>query len=529
MTDEKGGADPTPVVPPPAPLLPTAAESNEQQNLKTEEKCGVMLAPAVEGKLPFPCLEIVEQPRQRGFRFRYPCEGPSHGGLPGEKSEKHRKSYPSVRLKNYLGRAKVVVSLVTSDDPAKPHAHRLIGRSVQNGICTAEIGAETDFKASFNLGILHATKKNVSSNLLVRFALAAQRIGGDGVLPESTDTLSWAAQPQEKELTEAEILESLGEERKAALTTLSKDVAAGMNLSVVRLCFQAYLDGPEGKFDQPLTPVVSHPVFDSKAPSSSSLKICRMDRCSGSVAGNDEVFLLCDRVQKDDVEVLFYDGPADGSDAKWTSHGLFSSSDVHRQFSIVFRTPPYHNLYVQSAVCVWIALRRKSDNEQSEPKSFLYQPLNMDPEKLASKRLKSVPNFSTEDYPSDGGGMLQSQSLGNTVHGGGAVPSRHGNGGVVVAPQPLPSAGGVPVTHQQPPVMPMPPTLTTIPVIVNSTGMPALLPVSPTPDSSPSAAVAHCNRSASSASPVMNSVQQSTAVGCSLPTTIYRTVANHGQ
>ena len=37
---------------------------------------------------------------QRGFRFRYDCEGQSHGGLPGEGSEKHRrqKTYPTVRV-----------------------------------------------------------------------------------------------------------------------------------------------------------------------------------------------------------------------------------------------------------------------------------------------------------------------------------------------------------------------------------------------------------------------------------------------
>ena len=36
----------------------------------------------------------------------------------------------------------------------------------------------------------------------------------------------------------------------------------------------------------------------SEAPSASNLKICRMDRNSGCVTGNDEVYLLCDKVQK---------------------------------------------------------------------------------------------------------------------------------------------------------------------------------------------------------------------------------------
>uniref|UniRef100_A0A0G2JGK6 Nuclear factor of kappa light polypeptide gene enhancer in B cells 1, p105 n=1 Tax=Mus musculus TaxID=10090 RepID=A0A0G2JGK6_MOUSE len=44
-----------------------------------------------------PYLQILEQPKQRGFRFRYVCEGPSHGGLPGASSEKNKKSYPQVK------------------------------------------------------------------------------------------------------------------------------------------------------------------------------------------------------------------------------------------------------------------------------------------------------------------------------------------------------------------------------------------------------------------------------------------------
>lgn len=35
---------------------------------------------------------------QRGFRFRYECEGPSHGGLPGASSEKNRRTYPTVKV-----------------------------------------------------------------------------------------------------------------------------------------------------------------------------------------------------------------------------------------------------------------------------------------------------------------------------------------------------------------------------------------------------------------------------------------------
>ena len=35
-----------------------------------------------------------------------------------------------------------------------------------------------------------------------------------------------------------------------------------------------------------------------EAPSAGNLKICRLDRANGSVRGGDDVFLLCDKVQK---------------------------------------------------------------------------------------------------------------------------------------------------------------------------------------------------------------------------------------
>ena len=47
-----------------------------------------------------PYLEIVEQPQQRGFRFRYECEGKSHGGLQGESSRREKRSYPSIRVRS---------------------------------------------------------------------------------------------------------------------------------------------------------------------------------------------------------------------------------------------------------------------------------------------------------------------------------------------------------------------------------------------------------------------------------------------
>ena len=43
-------------------------------------------------------LEIIEQPKARGMRFRYECEGRSAGSIPGESSTGEKKSWPSCQV-----------------------------------------------------------------------------------------------------------------------------------------------------------------------------------------------------------------------------------------------------------------------------------------------------------------------------------------------------------------------------------------------------------------------------------------------
>lgn len=40
------------------------------------------------------------------------------------------------------------------------------------------------------------------------------------------------------------------------------------------------------------------PLCPTESPGASNLKISRMDKTAGSVRGGDEVYLLCDKVQK---------------------------------------------------------------------------------------------------------------------------------------------------------------------------------------------------------------------------------------
>uniref|UniRef100_A0A8C2IKE9 Nuclear factor of kappa light polypeptide gene enhancer in B-cells 1 n=1 Tax=Cyprinus carpio TaxID=7962 RepID=A0A8C2IKE9_CYPCA len=342
---------------------------------------------AVDG----PYLRIVEQPKQRGFRFRYGCEGPSHGGLPGASSEKNRKSYPQVKICNYQGAARVVVQLVTHSTETHLHAHSLVGKQCDKGICIADLQSK-DSSISFpNLGILHVTKKNVSKVLEERM-IEAYRMGynyGISIHPEIDALQGEVRMP--RELTG--VFRNL-------ISSASIHQSKEMDLSVVRLMFTAFLPDSDGGFSRRLEPVISDPIFDSKAPNASNLKIVRMDRTAGCVTGGEEVYLLCDKVQKDDIQVRFYE--EDESGLTWEAYGDFSPTDVHRQFAIVFKTPKYRDQNLQKPISVFVQLKRKSDNETSEPKPFTYHPQIIDKEEVQRKRQKTLPNF--QDYSGAGGG-----------------------------------------------------------------------------------------------------------------------------
>uniref|UniRef100_A0A8C2KTL6 Nuclear factor of kappa light polypeptide gene enhancer in B-cells 2 (p49/p100) n=1 Tax=Cyprinus carpio TaxID=7962 RepID=A0A8C2KTL6_CYPCA len=339
-----------------------------------------------------PYLQIIEEPKQRGFRFRYECEGPSHGGLPGASSERNRRTYPTVKVSNYLGQARVEVQLVTHTDPPRVHAHSLVGRHCNdNGICTIDVGPN-DLTAQFsNLGILHVTKRGVVEVLTKRLREEKRRIKEPGY--KLTDT------------------------EEQAILHEAKELGKSMDLNIVRLKFTAYLQDSNGSFTRALNPVVSNPIYDSKSPNASNLKISRMDKTSGSVLGGEEIFLLCDKVQKgyydyliskridspsnpfrsnniyspsfpDDIDIRFYEEEDDGG---WEAFGDFSPTDVHKQYAIVFKTPPYRCADITRPVTVFLQLRRKKGGDCSEPKQFTYIPHNQDKEEVQRKRMKALP------------------------------------------------------------------------------------------------------------------------------------------
>ncbi|KAK1904338.1 Nuclear factor NF-kappa-B p100 subunit, partial [Dissostichus eleginoides] len=286
-------------------------------------------------------------------------------------------------ISNYQGPARVVVQLVTALTPLPQlHAHSLVGKQCDKGICVTDL-LPKDSNISFpNLGILHVTKKNVAKTLEERM-VEAFRLGyscGVSIHPDIDAMQGEVRVPRE-----------LSEHQRSVICSTASQQAKEMDLSVVRLMFTAFLPDSDGGFTRRLEPVVSDPIYDSKAPNASNLKIVRMDRTAGCVSGGEEVYLLCDKVQKDDIQVRFYE--EDDSGLIWEALGDFSPTDVHRQFAIVFKTPKYRDQNLQKPTSVFVQLKRKSDNETSEPKPFTYHPQIIDKEEVQRKRQKTLPNF----------------------------------------------------------------------------------------------------------------------------------------
>lgn len=72
---------------------------------------------AASSPYPSAYVKITEQPAPKALRFRYECEGRSAGSIPGANSTTDNKTYPSIQVVNYRGRAVVVVSCVTKEQP----------------------------------------------------------------------------------------------------------------------------------------------------------------------------------------------------------------------------------------------------------------------------------------------------------------------------------------------------------------------------------------------------------------------------
>ncbi|XP_071956065.1 uncharacterized protein [Antedon mediterranea] len=272
-----------------------------------------------------PFTEIIEEPKQRDFRF-YKVKVQYE-----EKSISKNKSFPTIQVNNYTGSVRVVVSLVTNETGTSkpiPHPYGLVGKDCENGICKKFVpnaGQPIKFE---HLGVQRIKQDEIFSALLVRL--------NQGVNPFKNFQLT---------------------------TTDRKKLIGLFDLTVVCLCFQVYLVQEAGE-TVPLAPVVSQPIFDKNYPA-----VIQIDRRTGFARGGDKVFILCSKIQRDDIAVKFFD-------ADWSEFAQVNPSDIHRRVAIVCTTPPYKDGNITEPKQVYFKLIRPSDNGGSQAVSFTYIPNN---------------------------------------------------------------------------------------------------------------------------------------------------------
>ncbi|KAJ9583105.1 hypothetical protein L9F63_022548, partial [Diploptera punctata] len=163
--------------------------------------------------------------------------------------------------------------------------------------------------------------------------------------------------------------------------------AKKMNLNSVCLCFEAFTR--EHGVLQP----ICNPIFSSAINNMRELKICRIDKHVSSCAGNEEVFILVEKVGKKNIKIKFFELDEEDNEV-WCDYGKFSELDVHHQYAIVFRTPPYRDTEIDKTVDVFLQLYRPTDGDCSEPIKFSYKPSDK-----AGRARKRARNSLTDDIP----------------------------------------------------------------------------------------------------------------------------------
>ncbi|XP_036342419.1 embryonic polarity protein dorsal-like [Rhagoletis pomonella] len=316
-------------------VIPT--EQQQQQPTLTTN-----LNSNVDRKFATAYVRVVEQPASKALRFRYECEGRSAGSIPGAHSTPEKKTYPTIEIVGYQGRAVVVVSCVTKDAPYRPHPHNLAGKEgCKSGVCTLEIKSDSMRLELNSLGIQCVKKKDIEAALKAREDIRVD--------PFKTG-FAHRFQP------------------------------GAINLNAVRLCFQVFIEGEKGRFTVPLKPVVSEPIYDKK----SKLDLVIHQVCSSAtVLGNTQIMLLCEKVAKEDIAVRFFEER--NGVTVWQAYGEFHPSDVHKQTSIRLKTPRYRNVDITEPVKLFVQLKRPSDGAVSEPWVFKYEPVDSNPVILRRK------------------------------------------------------------------------------------------------------------------------------------------------
>uniref|UniRef100_A0A8C6LKZ2 V-rel avian reticuloendotheliosis viral oncogene homolog B n=1 Tax=Nothobranchius furzeri TaxID=105023 RepID=A0A8C6LKZ2_NOTFU len=185
-----------------------------------------------------PRLVVVEEPKDRGMRFRYQCEGRSAGSILGASSTDSNKTQPTIEVHTWFLFLRWEFNISET-----------VGKYFLYFVSSCSFA---------NLGIQCVKRKELDDSLQKR---RNQNID-----------------PFQSEL--------------GAQTGIED-----MDMNSVRLCFQCELEWEDGRKDS-LSPVVSKPIYDKKATTTSELKIYNLNKFKGSCKGKTEVYMLCDKHTK---------------------------------------------------------------------------------------------------------------------------------------------------------------------------------------------------------------------------------------
>lgn len=296
-----------------------------------------------------PFMEVVEQPIDK-FRFRYKSEmHGTHGSLTGHNASRTKKTFPTVRLHNFNDEALIRCSLYQIPKPGhespSPHSHSLVircGNEDRKDPHEVTVSKLQGYTATFQgMGIIHTARKFIEDELHEKLVSHTQFY-------------------LNRELTELE---------KAKLRTKAKNEAADMNLNQVSLCFDAF-QNIKGNWTRICPPVFSTAINNMKSALTGELKISRLSAVVGSVCGNEDLFLFVEKVGKskfflvqlsntflcnfelticfclaENIKVRFFD-----DDDSWEDWGRFTEADVHHQYAIALKTPPYKKTNIDESV-----------------------------------------------------------------------------------------------------------------------------------------------------------------------------------
>lgn len=295
-----------------------------------------------------PCLSILNQPQSK-FRFRYASEMTgTHGCLMAESKERNKKEYIRIQLEGCQEREAIIrCTLVTNSPKPVPHVHRLGGEGNSNG-------NEGEFQE-----IVVSASKN------------------DWIATFSGLTIIHTAKKQVREVVERRLITEMGNipinrNQGQQLKDEADKIANTMDLHSVKLKFEVFVER-NGFREQIGLPEYSHAIHNLKSTHAGDLRIVRIDKVYSCCTGQEEIFIFVEKVNKKDIKIRFFE--TDENDLEiWSAFADFSELDVHHQYAIAFKTPPYQDPNIQSDVTVQFQLYRPSNQSTSEAKSFTYTP-----------------------------------------------------------------------------------------------------------------------------------------------------------